>query len=58
MAELKKCNCGKEPIKVTRQHGKEIAYAYTCTCGGLLVYDWSPTIEEAKEKWNKREGEQ
>lgn len=53
MAELKKCTCGKEPVKVTKQIGKGKEYAYVCTCG-VMAYDWSQTVDEAKEKWNKR----
>lgn len=58
MAELKKCKCGKEPIKVTKQSGKHVEYAYTCSCKGFVLSDFSKTLDEAKEKWNKREGEE
>lgn len=60
MKELKKCKCGKKPIRVIKQSGKDVAYAYTCMCGGLMVYDWSKTLDEAKEKWNNKvsEGEE
>jgi hypothetical protein len=57
MDELKKCYCGKEPIKVTKQSGKHVEYAYTCICGGLMAYDWSKTVDEAKEKWNNKVSE-
>jgi hypothetical protein len=53
MAELKKCKCGKEPIRVTKQSGKNVEYAYTCTCNKFMVFGFSKTLDEAKEKWEK-----
>ena len=53
MDELKKCTCGKEPIRVTKQSEENVEYAYTCTCNKFLVFGFSKTLDEAKEKWER-----